>query len=111
MSVHVFWPALSVLTMSIGMVMFIILKWGDRLCRARTTPMGAAPHYHGGPRLVADHAMGGSLPSVNDTYVYDERSENWEEKSDYREIMGSDEMLDAQEMVEVHCSGSVEAAV
>jgi len=39
MSAHVFWPPLAVLSMSVGVVMFIILKWGDRLCLARSTPL------------------------------------------------------------------------
>jgi len=38
MSAAVFWPPLSVLLMLVGVLMFGILRWGDRLCGARTAP-------------------------------------------------------------------------
>lgn len=38
MSSHIFWPPLAVLAIGIMVIIFIILKYGDKLFRARTVP-------------------------------------------------------------------------
>jgi len=105
MSFHIFWPALTVFTLGMAMIMFIILKYGDRICKARSVPIeGPAPYMRG--QLVR-------APSVNETIAYDDRSVDYDEKSECREIFGSSEVIDAYQMVDVHVnpSGAVEAAV
>ncbi|XP_047737072.1 uncharacterized protein LOC125178099 [Hyalella azteca] len=90
-SAHVFWPPLTFLVMSIAVIMFIILKWGDKLCKARTVPF--AQNYE-----IEDHS------SENTTYL----GEVMEEKSSYKDlIMGESEMIGLQEKK----SASYECAV
>lgn len=39
MAVHIFWPPLAVLSMGVMVVIFLILKYGDKWFKARTAPM------------------------------------------------------------------------
>ncbi|CAL4121173.1 unnamed protein product [Meganyctiphanes norvegica] len=38
MAVSAFWPPLTVLSMFVVIVAFLIIKYGDRICRARSVP-------------------------------------------------------------------------
>lgn len=37
MAFHVYWPALSVLTLFIVLVIIILLRWGPKFCKTRNT--------------------------------------------------------------------------
>lgn len=60
MAVHAAWPPLACLAMLVMMVAFIILKYGDKLCKARTVPK--PQNYE-----IEDQS------SENTTYMFDER--------------------------------------
>ena len=60
MAAHIFWPPLTALVMLIGILIFVILKYGDTLCKARTTPK--PQNYE-----LEDRA------SENSTYLCEER--------------------------------------
>lgn len=78
MSAHVFWPPLTVLVMGVGVIMFLILRFGDKLCKARTVPI--AQNYE-----LEDQS------SENTTYLCDE-------KASYKEMMiEPSEMINMQE--------------
>jgi len=73
MSYHIFWPGLTALTMAVTMVMFLILKYGDRLCGARTVAQSSSSHYHMQQpphhHLGLQQGGGGSQPSVRDMLI------------------------------------------
>lgn len=69
MAVHAAWPPLACLAMFVMVTAFIILKYGDRLCKARTVPK--PQNYE-----IEDQS------SENTTYMYDER----ESVGEYLEI-------------------------
>lgn len=69
MAVHAAWPPLACLAMFVMVVAFIVLKYGDRLCRARTVPK--PQNYE-----IEEQC------SENTTYMYDDR----ESVNDYIEV-------------------------
>lgn len=78
-SAHVFWPPLTVLVMCMGVVMFLIIKYGDKLCKARTVPFAQSFE-------IEEHS------SDNTTYICED------EKASYRDMMVEDpEMINLQE--------------
>jgi len=61
MAVHSAWPPLATLAMFVMVIAFIILKYGDRLCKARSVPRPQNYEIE-------------SQSSENTQYVYDEGS-------------------------------------
>lgn len=39
MAFHVYWPALSVLTLFIVLVIIVLLRWGPKFCKTRNTAL------------------------------------------------------------------------
>jgi len=50
MAVSAFWPPLTVLSMLVMVVAFLIIKYGDRLCKARSVPFDDEPQVYVEPR-------------------------------------------------------------
>ncbi|KAL7641423.1 UNVERIFIED_CONTAM: hypothetical protein RMT77_008563 [Armadillidium vulgare] len=86
MGVNVFWPPLAVLSMGVMVIIFIILKYGDKLFRARTAPK------------QQNYEME-NLSSENATFNGDERS--IEEFEDYFEEEQVDEENPPSEIIPI----------
>lgn len=81
-SAHVFWPPLTVLVMCMGVVMFLIIKYADKLCKARSVPFAQSFEMD-------------DQSSENTTFICDD------EKASYRDMMGEEFELKNINMQEV----------
>jgi len=85
MGAHVFWPPLTFLVMSIAVIMFLVLKYGDKLCKARSVPL---PQTY----EIEEHS------SENTTYLCEDRAS-------YRDMMiDPPELIDLQEKKSKECA-------
>lgn len=41
MAFHVYWPALSILTLFVVLVIIVLLRWGPRFCRTRNEALSS----------------------------------------------------------------------
>ncbi|EEB18865.1 hypothetical protein Phum_PHUM537370 [Pediculus humanus corporis] len=44
MAFHVYWPALSILTLFIVLVIIVLLRWGPKFCKTRNTTINNDLH-------------------------------------------------------------------
>ncbi|KAK3849512.1 hypothetical protein Pcinc_043737 [Petrolisthes cinctipes] len=81
MAVHAAWPPLACLAMFVMVVAFLIIKYGDRLCSARSVPI---------PRSPYDYDDDDNASSVNTVSCL------YEEKGSIREMVEIVEMPDLE---------------
>jgi len=90
MAVSAFWPPLTVLSMLVMIVAFVIIKYGDRLCKARSVPFDDDP----GPSVFVEHRD--DLSSVGSDYGYGE-GESVRELVEHRQTdINEDIMMEMQ---------------
>ena len=92
MAVHIFWPPLAVLSMGVIIVAFIILKYGDKLCKARTIP-------HPQNFEIENQSSETAMYTVDDrtTYTVDDRSQGSYEAIHQMEIIPTSEKSEKYE--------------
>lgn len=104
MSVSAFWPPLTVLSMLVMIVAFLVIKYGDRVCKARSVPFndGTIPE-------VVDHPD--DLSSIESNYGYGE-GESVRELVEHRQSdINEDIMMEMQYEKTEHLDKAYEHAV
>lgn len=88
MAVSAFWPPLTVLSMLVMIVAFLIIKYGDRICKARSVPFDDEPSVFVEPR--------DDLSSIESGYGYGE-GESVRELVEHRQTdINEDIMMEMQ---------------